>query len=136
MNVKRYTKNDAAFFQYLDEQIFVGDVVDRSVSENMSAGYYRNDRMGAKNEWIVTYDEILVVISGALTIRSEGDVTTARPGEIIYLKRGTALAYEAGEDNTEAVYVTYPHWFEAQHNSAHADLLESFHPVDQTDRRP
>ena len=128
MTVSHYTIKDAVFFQYLDEEIFVGDVLDGEQSESMSAGYYRNRRKGAKNDWVVSYDEVLVVLRGALTIRSAEKTITARPGEIIFLRKGTALAYEAGEDDTEAVYVTYPHWLKAQLSSSHAHLLESYQP--------
>jgi ethanolamine utilization protein EutQ len=95
----------------------------------MSAGYYRNKKKGEKNEWIVTYDEVLVVTKGALTIRTADGAKTAKAGEIIFLTKGTALVYEAGEDDTEVVYVSYPHWMDAQQRSEHAHLLNSYHPV-------
>ena len=128
MTVSHYSSKDAAFFQYLDEEIFVGDVLDGEQSETMSAGYYRNLKKGARNDWIVSYDEVLVVLRGALTIRSADQTITARPGEIIFLRKGTQIAYEAAEDDTEAVYVTYPHWLKTQQGSSHAHLLESYHP--------
>jgi ethanolamine utilization protein EutQ len=129
MTVTHYTSEDAKFFQYLDKEIFVGDVLDPSNSGHMSAGYYRNKRKGQKNEWVVTYDEVLVVIRGALTIRTSDGVKTGKAGEIIFLTKGTALAYEAGEDDTEVVYVSYPHWMDAQEHSEHAHLLDSYRPV-------
>lgn len=129
MTVSHFTKQDAKFFQYKDKEIFVGDVIDRSNSDSMSAGFYRNRKKGDKNEWIVTYDEVLIVTKGALTIRYAAGVKTAKPGEVIFLTKGTAIAYEAGEDDTEVVYVSYPHWMDAQEKSEHAHLLESYHPV-------
>jgi ethanolamine utilization protein EutQ len=129
MTVRHFTSDDAEFFQYADRQIFVGDVLDSSNSTSMSAGFYRNKRKGEKNEWIVTYDEVLIVTKGALTIRSADGATTAKAGEIIVLTKGTELAYEAAEDDTEVVYVTYPHWMDAQTKSEHAHLLDSYHPV-------
>jgi ethanolamine utilization protein EutQ len=129
MTVTHYTSKDARFYRYLDKEILVGDVLDPSNSEHMSAGYYRNKKKGDKNEWVVTYDEVLVVTKGALTIRTPGGVTTAKAGEIIFLTKGTAVAYEAGENDTEVVYVSYPHWMDAQQRSEHAHLLDSYHPV-------
>jgi ethanolamine utilization protein EutQ len=129
MTVNHYTNKDAKFFQYLNKEIFVGDVLDPSNSSHMSAGYYRNKRKGEKNEWVVTYDEVLIVAKGALTIRTADGAKTAKAGEIIFLTKGTALAYEAAEDDTEAVYVSYPHWMNAQEHSEHAHLLSSYHPV-------
>lgn len=129
MTVRHLTSNDARFYQYRDRQIFVGDVIDASVSDSMSVGYYRNARKGERNAWVVTYDEVLVVVRGALTIRSDEGDKTAKAGEVIFLSKGTALAYEAAEDDTEVVYVSYPHWMQAHAASEHAHLLDDYHPV-------
>jgi ethanolamine utilization protein EutQ (cupin superfamily) len=102
MTVNHYTNKDAKFFQYLNKEIFVGDVLDPSNSSHMSAGYYRNKRKGEKNEWVVTYDEVLIVAKGALTIRTADGAKTAKAGEIIFLTKGTALAYEAGTTRSAA----------------------------------
>jgi ethanolamine utilization protein EutQ len=129
MSVRHFTSKDAKFFQYLDREIFVGDVLDSSNSDSMSVGFYRNKKKGEKNEWIVTYDEALVVTKGALTIRFGGSSKTAKAGEVIFLTAGTEVAYEAGEDDTEVVYITFPHWLDAQQRSKHAHLLDSYHPI-------
>ncbi|MDQ3195577.1 MAG: hypothetical protein M3Q32_04195 [Pseudomonadota bacterium] len=54
---------------------------------------------------------------------------TAKAGEVIFLTKGTQIGYEAAEDDTEVVYVTYPHWMDAQKKSEHAHLLDSYHPA-------
>jgi ethanolamine utilization protein EutQ len=131
MSVRHFTAKDAEWFQYLDRQIFVGDVVDSSKSETMSVGFYRNKKKGERNEWVVTYDEALIVTKGALTIRSAEGAKTAKSGEVIFLTKGTEVAYEAAEDDTEVVYVTYPHWMDAHSRSEHAGLLDSYHPTHQ-----
>lgn len=113
MSVRKFTNRDAAFYHYKDQEIFVGDVVDASNSDTMSVGFYRNMKKGGRNEWIVNYDEALIVTRGSLTVRSENDATTAQVGEVLFLTKGTEIAYEAAEDNTEAVYVTFPHWVAA-----------------------
>jgi ethanolamine utilization protein EutQ len=95
----------------------------------MSVGFYRNKRKGDKNEWIVSYDEALIVTKGALTIRFAEGAKTAKVGEVIFLTKGTKVAYEAAEDDTEVVYVTYPHWMDAATKSEHAHLLDAYHPV-------
>lgn len=129
MSVRHFTINDAKFYQYADRQIFVGDVLDSSNSDTMSVGFYRNRKKGEKNEWVVSYDEALIVTKGVITVRSADGAKTAKAGEIIFLTKGTEIAYEAAEDDTEFVYVTYPHWMDAQTNSKHAHLLDSYHPV-------
>jgi ethanolamine utilization protein EutQ len=131
MSVRHFTAKDAEWFQYLDRQIFVGDVVDSSKSETMSVGFYRNKKKGERNEWVVTYDEALIVTKGALTIRSAEGAKTAKSGEVIFLTKGTEMAYEAAEDDAEVVYVTYPHWMDAHSRSEHAGLLDSYHPTHQ-----
>jgi ethanolamine utilization protein EutQ len=108
---------------------FVGHVLDASNSDSMSVGFYRNRKKGARNEWVVTYDEALVVTRGALTVRFAGGAVTAMTGEVIFLTKGTRIAYEAAEDDTEVVYVTHPHWLDAHGRSEHAHLLEAYHPV-------
>ncbi|MBS7707959.1 hypothetical protein [Chelatococcus asaccharovorans] len=71
------------------------DVVER--------GLLSQQEKGEKHEWVVTYDEVLVVTKGALTIRTADSAKTAKAGGFIFLTKGTALAYEAGEDETEVV---------------------------------
>jgi ethanolamine utilization protein EutQ len=127
--VKHFTSNDAKFYQYRDRHIFVGDVLDSSNSDTMSVGFYRNKQKGERNEWIVSYDEALIVTKGALIVRFAGGAKTAKVGEVIFLTKGTQIAYEAAENDTEVVYVTYPHWMDAATRSEHAHLLDSYHPV-------
>jgi len=100
MSVRHFTAKDAEWYQYRDRQIFVGDVVDSSNSETMSVGFYRNRIKGDRNEWIVTYDEALIVTRGALTIRSPEGAKTANAGEVIFLTKGTKVAYEAAEEGS------------------------------------
>ena len=126
MSVRHFTSADADYFQYADRAIFVGDVLNAANSDSMSVGFYRNRTKGERNEWIVTYDEALVVTKGALTVHSAEGPTTARPGEVIFLTKGTRIAYEASEDETEVVYVTFPHWLEAHGTSEHAHLLDAY----------
>lgn len=129
MSVRHFTSNEAEWYQYRDRQIFVGDVLDSSNSETMSVGFYRNKFKGERNEWIVTYDEALICTRGSLTVRSPDGTKTAKAGEVIFLTKGTQVAYEAGEDNTEVVYVTYPHWIDVHRQSKHAALLDDYHPA-------
>lgn len=129
MSVTHLTAKDAQYYQYQDKEVFLGDVLNNTNSDTMSAGYYINLKKGENNEWIVTYDEVLVVTRGALTIRFDGGSKTAQQGEIIFLTKGTKVAYEAGEDNTQAVYVSYPHWLKAQQDSEHAHYLERVKPA-------
>ena len=129
MPIRHFTSSDAKYYRYRDRDILVGDVLDASGSDSMSVGYYRNARKGESNAWVVTYDEVLVVVRGALTIRSDQGARTAKAGEVLFLTKGSAITYEAAEDDTEVVYVTYPHWLETHAKSEHAHLLDEYTPV-------
>lgn len=131
MTVRHFTSKDAKYYQYLDREIFVGDVLDSSNSDSMSVGFYRNKHKGDSNEWVVSYDEALIVTKGALTVRSSEGAKTAKSGEVIFLTKGTKIAYEAAEDDTEVVYVSYPHWMDAHMQSEHAHLIDAYHPISE-----
>jgi ethanolamine utilization protein EutQ len=129
MSVRHFTAKDAKWYQYRDRQIFVGDVIDSSNSDTMSVGFYQNKIKGERNEWVVTYDEAIIVTRGTLTIRTPEGSKTAKAGEVLFLTKGTKVAYEAAEDDTVMVYVSYPHWIDAHRRSEHAALLDAYHSV-------
>jgi ethanolamine utilization protein EutQ len=127
--VRLLTPNDVqTWWQPEGRRIFIGDVLDEKHSDTMSVGFARY-APGQSNEWIVTYDEALIVTKGVYTVTAEdGTKTTAKVGEVIYLLKGTKVVYSAAEE-TEVVYVTYPVWMEAQRKSEHAHLLDAYNPV-------
>jgi ethanolamine utilization protein EutQ len=114
MTVYGYRLNEVQFKEsdkLPNGEVFVKDMVDSSVSESMSAGYSRYAK-GISNDWTVDYDEVIVVISGMLTIQSEGKSTTLKAGDFFFLTRGT-LFTDKVEEASVILYVTYPHWREA-----------------------
>jgi ethanolamine utilization protein EutQ len=112
-------------------KMLLGDVLDSSNSESMGVGF-AHYAPGASNEWVVTYDEALIITRGAFTVTSaDGVETTARAGEVIFLRAGTPVVYSAKEEGAEVVYVTYPHWMEAHAASEHAPFLDSFAPSEE-----
>ena len=111
-------------------QIFLADVVDPDNGGTMSVGFARY-APGESNDWVVTYDEALIVTRGTYSVTSaDGRKTTAGVGDVIYLEAGTPVRYSAEDQGADVVYVTYPHWMEAQRRSPYAALLDSFQPVD------
>lgn len=129
MSATKFNQKDANdWHQSQDSPIFLADVVDASNSNAMTAGFARY-RKGASNDWIVMYDEVLIVTKGRYGVITEDGPVIAGPGEIIFLTKGTKLTYTAEEDS-EVVYVSYPHWTEAQSNSENAHFMDTFHPVD------
>jgi len=130
MSVRRFTSEDpTTWYQAEGRRIFIADVIDDTNSETpMSVGFARYDA-GTSNEWTANYDEALIITSGRFTVRTADGAQTADAGEVIYLTKGTELVYQAEED-TELVYVTYPHWADATRRSEHASALDEFHPVE------
>jgi ethanolamine utilization protein EutQ len=116
-------------------KMLLGDVLEPSNSESMSVGF-AHYAPGASNEWVVTYDEVLIVTRGAFTVTSaDGVETTARAGEVIFLRAGTPVVYSAKEEGAELVYVTYPHWSEAHAVSEYAPFLDTFKPREEGPER-
>jgi ethanolamine utilization protein EutQ len=108
-------------------EMHLGDVLDSGNSESMSVGF-AHYAPGASNEWVVTYDEALIITRGAFTVTSvDGVETTARAGEVIFLRAGTPVVYSAKEEGAELVYVTYPHWSETE---ASERFLDAFQPTE------
>jgi ethanolamine utilization protein EutQ len=118
-----------------ERRIYLSDVLDPTNSEAMSVGFARY-APGESNAWVVTYDEALIVTNGALMVTSaDGVETTARAGEVIFLRKGARVVYSAKEEGAEVVYVTYPHWMQAQAASEHAALLDTFQPTEERPER-
>jgi ethanolamine utilization protein EutQ len=126
--IRLYTASDVAdWYRRGDREIFLGDVLDPSNSESMTVGFARY-APGESNEWVVTYDEALIVTAGAFTVASkDGRRTTARAGEVIFLRKGTPLVYSAEDEGAELVYVTYPHWSLTEAEQA---FIDAFQPID------
>jgi len=126
MSVEQFASTDAStWFQRLDQQIFLADVISQDSGAAMSVGFGRYGK-GEKNPWKMTYDEALVITSGAFTVEGPSGSVTARAGEVIYLRAGAEVVYVAEED-TELVYVTYPHWLPTTEASVEAHRLSDFH---------
>jgi ethanolamine utilization protein EutQ len=83
----------------------IARVINSSISRHMGAGveYLENVTI----DWTVTYDEILFVIEGPLTVEFEGRQHVCRAGDMVWLPEGTHLKYIA---TTRAgyFYVLYP----------------------------
>ena|ERR1043165_5651669 len=113
------------WFQRLDQQIHLADVLDQASGAQMSVGFGRYGK-GERNPWKMTYDEALIITKGSFTVEGPDGPVSAVAGEVIYLRAGTELVYVANEE-TELVYVTYPHWHETTEKSAEAHRLKEFH---------
>ena len=107
-----------------DQQLRLADAVDGSSGAAMTVGFARY-AAGESNEWVMIYDEALVVTRGSFAVDSGGRSTVAGVGEVIYLSPDTPVVYRAIEDS-EVVYVSYPDWYEATVRSPNAARLDEF----------
>jgi ethanolamine utilization protein EutQ len=118
------------WYQAEGRRIFLSDVVDPGNGDSMSVGFARY-APHESNDWIVTYDEALIVTRGTFSVTSaDGAKTTAEAGEVIFLDKDTKVVYSAERAGADVVYVTYPHWMAAHERSEHAALLDEFQPAD------
>jgi ethanolamine utilization protein EutQ len=79
--------------------------INPSLSRSMGAGieYLEN----AAIDWTVTYDEVLFIHEGRLTIESGGERHECGLGDIVWLPEGTSLRYIARE-RVGYFYAVYP----------------------------
>ncbi len=129
-DVRLFTPDDVpGWMKAQGREIYLGDVVDGSDKDTMGVGFARY-APGESNHWVVTYDEVLVVTGGAFSVTpAGGQKRTAREGEILFLAKDTDLVYAAEDSGAELVYVMDPDWTDTQLASDHADLLETFQPI-------
>lgn len=126
--VERVTIDDpTTWYRRGDQEIHLADMVDsNSPGAAMTVGFARYGK-GETNPWVLTYDEALVVTKGAFTVWTGDHATSAKAGQVLYLRAGAEVLYQADED-TELVMVTYPHWFDATASSVQSHRLDEFQP--------
>ncbi len=59
-------------------------------------------------EWTVTYDEVLFIHEGEMTIVTGAERWHCKPGDIIWLPKGTTLSYDASKGRCAYFYALYP----------------------------
>ncbi|THF59303.1 ethanolamine utilization acetate kinase EutQ [Pseudothauera rhizosphaerae] len=86
-------------------QVGLTDVVTSADSSPMAAGYMTWSKCFFP--WTLNYDEIDVVLEGELHIRSAGSTVVGRPGDVIFIPRGSAIEFGT-PSSVRFLYVTYP----------------------------
>jgi ethanolamine utilization protein EutQ len=90
----------------------IARVIDASISRHMGGGIEHLDNVTI--DWTVTYDEILFIIEGPLTIKLEDGDHECHAGDIVWLPSGTHLQYVA-QGRAAYFYALYPvDWAERQ----------------------
>lgn len=76
-------------------------------STQLGGDYMRFAQDAEFADWTLTYDEVLFVQTGELTVLSEGEDTVARGGEAILIPKGTKVTYR-GRAGTVGFFVLWP----------------------------
>ena len=93
----------------------IARIINSSVSRHMGAGveYLENSTI----DWTVTYDEILFICEGSLTLKFDDGAHECTAGDIVWLPKGTRLKYIA-EGRAGYFYALYPVDWAKRQNTA------------------
>jgi ethanolamine utilization protein EutQ len=89
-----------------DRKIGLLDLVTGRDGSPMTAGimsFGRDDSF----PWRLEYDEVDLVLEGVLQITIEGRVVEGRPGDVLYIPKGSQIIFGT-PNRTRVFYVTYP----------------------------
>lgn len=114
--VKLCRKQDAQLepFPYPGPQpgqsVRAGDVVTSADGAPMAAGYM--SLTAGEFPWTLSYDEVQIVLEGELHIGTADGVRIGRPGDILYVPKGSSITFGTPEW-AKFIYVTFPADWEA-----------------------
>ena len=93
-------------------EIFAGNLVDERHGGPVTVGYGRWSAESSLTQEMAV-DDIMIVLSGRMTVSDDTGTIELGPGDIAYMPKGETLTIRGEEDSVTA-YVTYPHWREAE----------------------
>jgi len=73
----------------------IAEVTGSAHGTRLGTGFARFHK--AEIPWTVRYDEVILVLEGQVTVRTDDGAFTAGPQDCIWLPKGTALTYVAEE---------------------------------------
>ncbi len=85
-------------------KVGLADVI-TSREANLAAGFMTFDH--SELPWRLTYDEVDYVIEGDYVLKVDHQVFRARPGDVLYLPKGSQVVFSSPEF-AKVFYVTYP----------------------------
>src|SRR5712691_12192389 len=104
--VKLLTDRDVPF-----EELVPGLELARAItsagSTQLGGGYMRFTQDAEFAGWTLTYDEVLFVQAGELTVASDSGNTVARAGEAVLIPKGAKVTYR-GRAGTVSFFVLWP----------------------------
>jgi len=105
-NVKLLTDRDVPFDE-LVPGLELARAITSAGSTQLGGGYMRFTSDAEFPDWTLTYDEVLFVQAGELTVVSDGRSTVARAGEAILIPKGAKVTYR-GRAGTVSFFVLWP----------------------------
>ncbi len=91
--------------------VYVKDILELDEAPRMGAGVMELDNTSF--EWTLTYDEYDYVISGELEIEIDGRVVKGKPGDIIYIPKGSHIHFQT-PSKARYAYFVYPADWQSQ----------------------
>jgi len=111
MKVRVLSPADASFERSpgQDADVFAANLVDERHGGPITIGYGRYGPDQGLQETMAV-DDVMIVLDGQLTITADGEVRTAKAGDIVYMPKGEAVEIRAHDQGALTAYVTWPHW--------------------------
>jgi ethanolamine utilization protein EutQ (cupin superfamily) len=104
--VKLLTDRDVPFDE-LVPGLELARAITSAGSTQLGGGYMRFAQDAEFADWTLTYDEVLFVQAGELTVMCDGTSTVARSGEAILIPKGAKVTYR-GRAGTVSFFVLWP----------------------------
>lgn len=90
----------------------IGEAIGVDRSSTVGSGFARFE--ACQFPWVLSYDETVYVIDGAMTVVSQGRELVAAAGDVMFLPKGSEVEYRI-EDRCLLFYATFPvDWGAAQ----------------------
>ena len=104
--VRLLTNRDVSFDE-LVPGLELARAITNAATTQLGGGYMRFAQDAEFADWTLTYDEVLFVQTGELTVVSDGGHTVARAGEAILIPKGAKVTYR-GRAGTVSFFVLWP----------------------------
>lgn len=98
----------------------IARLVGSELSNSMGAGIVTYEKVTV--DWDLPFDEVIVVLEGAMRVHSSGETYDCVPGDVAWFPAHRPLCYEV-PDRVVVFYVTYPVASNVQKAGSQALLL-------------
>jgi ethanolamine utilization protein EutQ (cupin superfamily) len=112
--VRKFAIADASFERSPGQEgdVFAANLIDERHGGPVTVGYGRYAPGQTISETLAVHD-VIVVLTGRLSVSTDAGTVTAGPGEIVYMPKGETITIRSHEEGAITAYVTYPHWRDA-----------------------